>query len=576
MFITAVFFIAQLYALNYKRGETFSYHYKSDVKTVAANPVDGSKDVFIGFECQANFKVLLVSAKGAYLQMIMSQVTSTGRNCDQSSGLVQSQSLDTDFSNPIYFTQAPDGSITDVAAHKDDNENMVQMKVAVIYSLRTSVTPTQSGDFEQVKTIDPQGYHYEYVQSSTVGDQTMLTSHFTEEDVVFFRDEQLSYSDISIESSRTHQVSTDHVISSSSKMNIVFLPRNGKSNSQATEVSHIGQETLNGYVQGNTETISTFPYASAIEHQNSNEDYLPLVFLSQEFYRDRKFSEKPVVDSEIGVDGGIAENGSCFGATDYCYFFDETWTIGDPDCGVTIHSTGQVGTAKHCPLTTISPFYVDSHNVAESLVQGTATRAASLDLQLYVIRKRVSLLILQFQLFDKTYPISLMDSPCTDISEELDRETNGTKRRFSVCLFILTITLEISTQVTHSLSMEHNVCADNGEVMIRLIPRITQSLTASYSLDTILIKGGLDLQGIVSAYYNPTGYVSYNKCMIGFSIESVTDPYVTTFSGWIQLRKNLFGKWGSKQTHIFWKHSSGGKRELILKADFDANPTDSN
>jgi len=556
-------------SLSYKKGETFSYKYNSVVRTSAEQTSNADQSTLIDTSCVANFKVLMVSSAGAYIEMIVNKVATTVSNVETTEKTQEDEETEEYYSNPIYFVHLNDGAIDKVAASDEDSEDLISFKVGIIYSLQTAVVKP-SPDFEQVSVIDPQGSHFEFFQASTENDVTTIQSYYTEKDFVAFADENASSEYLTIGSSSSRQIVGDRIVSSQGQMTAVLNHVASTSNEDeedAITILSLGASELSGYAQGNTEEVE-FPYESVEEFMSNNIKYHEVESLNKETYRRRRPHPHKVTPEEEQLDTGY----SCPAGLDVCRGFDQSWTAGNSNCGLRFSASAVAGVSKGCVQASRS-YMAGAYADIDVLIVGFSIKAANAYAeygQMYgsPLRNAIELKVFGVTIYKKTFP--WID--CIDRSIDLINFSKDYSISYHVLVYIVDLKFSVGVTLGFSANLHYTACPQDLKASITLTPRASAKLHGGASASVAVARAGVEISGTIADYLDPTAYVDGNICRVGFYMYNNLEPVDVRLEGWYQTRTIKHWKitWGSKHTHTFWHHTWAAQRTKIIDVFYGA------
>ncbi|KAK2959534.1 putative lipid transport family protein [Blattamonas nauphoetae] len=91
------------------------------------------------------------------------------------------------FQRPLVFTLTKTGSILNVVKHKDDEDEMVELKMACANGLKTHVTGVKTSNADLI-AIDESGRHYTHLDQEETIDGTIVFESYSDDDMLNFRD----------------------------------------------------------------------------------------------------------------------------------------------------------------------------------------------------------------------------------------------------------------------------------------------------------------------------------------------------------------------------------------------------
>jgi len=569
--------LASTNALTYRKGETFSYQYKSNVKTVAIQEANDQEPILYDHTCQANFKVLLVSSKGAYIEMTINNVQSRVGNSESSEEGQHDEDSEVYYSNPLYFTHNTDGSIQDVIVHEDDSEEMRDLKVGIAYTLRSTIFQDGSEDeYQQASVIDPQGSHYEHFQTSVQDEATVVTSRYTEDDFIAFFDADLSAQNVSIDGNNVRTIVGDRIVASKISQS-VLLTKNVEAHSNDDEetpaqIYVYGDAEISGYAQGNdAEAEAEFPFESVEAFLNENTKYHTVPYLQVEFYMKRAYP--PVEETVPEIDGGHVV---CPGDLTVCRGFSIDHTLGNSNIGIRGALSAVAGVKTGCSAA-IRSYLVGAYADLDIKILGFTISAAHAyaeygQLNGSPTRNGIELQVFGVTFYKKTFP--WLD--CVDRTIQLGQYSKDHSLSYSIHVVVLTVKFSVGVAFSLSANLHYSICAQQLTASVSIIPRGAATAHADASASIVVARAGVTIKGTIAENFDPTAYIDGNQCRVGFYMYANTEPWDVRFVGWYQTRsikwKHWHPKitWSSKHEHVFWHHSSGGSRTKIIDVFYGA------
>eukprot|EP00770_Monocercomonoides_exilis_P005460 MONOS_5432.1-p1 / transcript=MONOS_5432.1 / gene=MONOS_5432 / organism=Monocercomonoides_exilis_PA203 / gene_product=unspecified product / transcript_product=unspecified product / location=Mono_scaffold00157:101515-103133(-) / protein_length=521 / sequence_SO=supercontig / SO=protein_coding / is_pseudo=false len=519
--------------------------------------------------------------------MTVNNVQGVVGNTESSENTVHDSDVDSDFSNPLYFTHLNDGTIQDVAADEDDSEDQVALKIGVAYALRTNIIAQSNSDYESVNVVDPQGSHFEYFQTESDGSSTIVNSHYTEDDFVAFLDEGLSAKNVSIDASNVRQIMNDRIVSSKSQTSINLYKDvdDVQSNDESAATMFVyGTTELNNFAMGNSEEVN-FEFQSPEEFMQANGHLVKVPYLNYAYYLNRRpeieEEEEDLIESDF-IDGKMA----CPGDTDVCRGFDKSYTFGNKNIGLKISASAVAAVKKGCKLDGPRSYIAGAYGDIDILILGKTFSAAHAYAeygQLYgsPTRNAIELSLFGHVFYQKSFP--WLD--CVDRTITLATWNKDLSFSYSIMVYVVKITFKAGVTFEFSASLHYSLCVQQLTASVQLIPRGKATAHAGAEASVAVAKAGITLSGSIAEHLDPTAYVDGNQCRVGFYMYANHEPYDVRFEGWWQLRTKIKVKvkwhgfktkvkiqwgWGSKHSKTFWHHSGGGSRSKLVDVYYQA------
>jgi len=613
MVLLLVLFVASLSSLSYKTGETFSYEYDSSVVTAATQSDQGEQSTTFTLRCIAKFKVLLASTTGTYIQMVLTNVRSTITMGEESEDGQHDDDSEKAFSNPIYFTHRPDGSIADVAAHEQDEEDVVNIKVGVLYALQTSLSQGSSQEYEQVAVIDPQGSHYEYVSSVAEDDILTITSHFSNDDFIGFVDEEADESDLILDGTSYRQICGGRVLESSGftvlQMNQPSYSDDEQSNEDESDpesdpesepepepfpmdepwpepedgpgepikdepvtITTVGTMKLGGYVQGNDEEVD-FPYATVDAFLNAVPTLRRVPHLHPSWYAHRTGRQPRKEEEE---EDELDMYSSCPGNINVCKGFDRSWSVGNSNVGLRLSASAVAGLRKGCSAS-VRSYIVGGKASINVLILGRSYTAASAIAEYGQVNGAAQRNKVELKVFGHVfYSKSFSNRKCAKTSIGLASFSKDFKFSYGVLVYVVHISFSVGIKFTLSANLVFTICPSSLKASASLVPKGTATLYGGATASVAVARAGVEIRGSITDYLDPTASVSGSSCKITFSLYNNVSPINAELVGWWQTRsvkmKGIIPQvtWGKRHEHVFWKHSWGGARKQIFSTSYGA------
>ncbi|KAH7827305.1 putative lipid transport family protein [Monocercomonoides exilis] len=566
---------SSIFALNYRVGETFGYSYNTVTKTLAVQSANEEESTQMSLSCDVKFKVLKVDSQGAYMEMTVSNVRGSTGNSVDSGAMLSDPDVQEDFSDPLYFTHRPDGTITGVIVSEDDEPDQVELKVGIAYALQTNTQTKSNSDYEAVSVISPQGMHLQYSSVEVEDDYVEINTHYTEEDFIEFLDSKLSVKDIALDASSNVRILNGKVATSTSQTSVNLNKQYYGSNDEAAVIYGEGTANLFNLRMGNSEEVD-FNYESPEAFLQANTNYKYVEYLTPSFYEDREHpeEEEDLEDDDI-TDGKMA----CPSQTDVCKGFDKSFTLGNKNLGLRMSASAVAAISKGCKPE-LRNYIAGSYANIDVLVLGKTYSAASAYAEYGQIggsptRNGVELKLFGLPIYSKSFP--WLD--CVDRTINLASKSKDISFSYFIMVYIVKITFSVGLTFQLSADLHYSLCAQQLTASVQLIPRGAATVHGGASASVVLAKAGIELSGTVAEHFDPTAYIDGNQCRVGFYMYANHEPYDARFIGYWQLRTKLKVKikwrgfktkvkitwgWGSKHSTTFWHHSGGGSRSKLV------------
>lgn len=579
MLLATFYLLTFASSLSYRKGDAFSYQYKANVDTSATKESEADRSILFGLSCQAQFRVNMVTSKGAYMEMTLSNViTSTG--ADKNSQSVDSaREIDEYYSRPVYFTHCSDGSIADVTVHEEDSEQMTKVKVGIVFALRTSFNPHANGDYAPISVVDTMGLHNEYVATEIYGGETHITSQYTEDDFIHFADQNMKKEDVAIDALARRTIAGDRIKKTESLIRVIFSPpTEDKKEDKYTVLTTNGIESLSGYQEGNAVEID-FPYETVEDFVEANPSMKILTAVTLTHYAQRSLPiyEAPSNNELESIDPNWSAYLTCNMSITYCVHHNHSFLIGDLDFGLQLFSSGTLGIAPQCrKAINVSPGMIGMTQNMTIISQGEKFRATEL-VFIYGRARTLTMSKLSLSLFgsviiDGSAPI---DNACTDKAHTDTVQFPETKKGTGVVRWIWVFIMELKYTKTHTVvyssKMDYSLCASTMINRVLFEPKVTFSAIASFEASIVLARAGFELNGTISDHWTPTVWNSFETCQSGFDVRHVQEPYKASLKLWYQLRtlKGLKLVWGTRNEATVWAKDEGAKEEVLCQHTYE-------
>jgi hypothetical protein len=475
------------------------------------------------------------------------------------------------FSLPLYFTQLTDGSIEDVAADENEDPELIDMKVAVLYALRTTITSTSSSEYEQVNVIDPQGSHYEYVRTTQEDGKIIVQSHYSGEDFIAFADEDLESDMLLLDGTHHREIINDRIVYSSSTMNIM-MNRAEMANNDEDSIALItsGSQELSNFMMGNSE--DDFEYDSVESFMNAKRRVKLVQKLKPSHYHRRTPKEKPVKIIDTELDGYTA----CPSGIDFCKGFDNSWNVGNNNAGLRFRVSATAGVKKGCTAASRS-YMVGAYANIDVLILGRTVSAAEAYAEYGQVngsplRNGIELKVFGHSFYKKSFP----NLDCISRSITLAKFSKDFSFSYTVVVYIVTIKFTVGITMGFSATLAWQVCPMDLKASITLTPSATATLHGGATASAGVARAGIEIRGTITDYLDPTAYVDGNLCRVGFSMYNNLTNTSVSLVGWWQIKTvkvkgiKISITWGSKHEHVFWKHNWPAVRSKILDVYYGA------
>lgn len=561
MFCILLAFFASVASFNYKEGEVFSYTYTSHVELSALENSPAANSNFFDFTCTAKFTVLSV-LNGVYLQMDLSDISGTvGGPSDNSSWQAQS-AVDELFSAPVYFRLKTDGSITDFVANTDDSEEILNVKIAVAFSIRTHLDLQESSDYTPATVIDGLGKHTEYSQLSSRANGRTVNTFFSDSDFIGFADRNVDSTVVAVDGQSSHIIDDGKILSATSTLTMVLNKKDAssRSNDDQVKIVSVGSYTLSGYKQISAGgSVGSVSVSKLLRSPN-----MALVPQLREAYYLHTFTAAASPSTSIISDDG------CPSPINFCRSVDQSWTVGNTNVGLVIHVWALVGVTLGCDEKYRS-YMAGAYGTIDLMILSKNITAVDAYIEYGQVngvakRNAVSLSLFGTSLYH--YDLPYLD--CITHTKNLGSFAKNFSLPYSVQVYIVTLTFSVKVGIALQADLTTKICVMQFNASVSIIPKATISLGGGAEASVAIAKAGIDLIGSVADHLDPTAYLDGNLCRVGFYANNVFEGLTASLTGWYQLFnlidliKNKNINFADKHYYPLWSYTIPGRTDKII------------
>lgn len=566
MIFSLIFLLVSSSVLSYKTGDTWSYAYNSVVDTIADQNGNAEQKTTFQISCNANFKVVSTNSNGAYVQMTINTVKSTVSTGPNTSPGQFDRDSEAYYARPMYFTLKNDGLIADVTGHVDDDEDVISLKAAVVYSMQTKSTDTASNDYLQVSLITPVGSHFSFFQSRQAQSKVTVTSHFSESDVKAFRDKNTNSRQLSLDQDSTHEIVGSDIITATSRMTVVSNRKTSLANGQDTDIKMItsGVSTLGSFRRLETVDTSDFLYDSVEAFLATSTEFKLVPYLQPSWYLNRETSEEE--EEPVPVEAG------CLGDVDFCKTFEHTWVVGNANIGLKIMAQASAGITKGCTNPNRS-YMAGAYAEIDVLILGKTIYAVKGHAEWGLmygqpLRNDVEVTLFGKQVYHKDLPWI----NCIDKTMTLGQFSKDFSFTYSVVVYIVTLNFEVGVGFNIRADFSYHVCPQNLRASVSLLPEAMATIHGGAYASVAVAKAGIEISGSIRDWLDPYAWVDGNVCEVGFKLYNNVDPVDVKLTGYYQIKtiKGFKISWGTRKEYIFWRYQWPGRRDKIVEISYSA------
>ncbi|KAK2962176.1 putative lipid transport family protein [Blattamonas nauphoetae] len=551
------FFIISAFAssLRYQVGNTYEYDYVSDNKIKATNSAGLEK--FQGFRTTAklHFTCTAFNSNRYIFELTASSVhIYNDENGKQTKIDHPSDNLETIFARPLVFTLSHTGTIEEASAHKDDSEDVVNVKTAMAETL--SAHFDENSNSAEHLVIDTQGKHYTHIEYTQSGSGYIADAFYRESDFINFRDSAADESGVIVDGSS--QTTFSNGIVKTVKSSVVY---NFASDPNGAEIEQGRVDMMTeGTVESTLKSVNSaqrmlaspdVPFQTLIGRYYQNNVVLP--FYSSSFYESRdSFAHIPEIDQ-----GGHAGEIECPSALNLCKGYEAGYSVGNSSFGLTAHAQVMAGTNKGCDNDARN-YFAGAEATVDLFILGKKYSALETHIEygyMYgsAARNNIEVNIFDKNVYRKTFP----DMPCVRSNINLANIHKSFPLKYTVHVYSLPVTFELAVDLGFTANVPYKYCLTDMSADISIVPTGTFAAFASVRTSLVVVKGGIKFTASVSETLDPMAWISGGKCSLGIKAASHTSPLACEFYGFYQIRtlKKPF-KWNAEKKYTFWKWSS--------------------
>jgi hypothetical protein len=564
----------------YYAGQTFSYKYHSLVTTTAERSGDKDQTQFQDISCIASFVCLATNSRGSYFKLVLSSLrTRIGVESEYD----ESTSDDSAeyYALPLYFVKLLDGTVTDVVSDPLDDEEGITLKTAVAQALQAQVPLDRTHSCvlidEPVLSIDSTGYHYQYASLEQFEDRELMTTFHTEDDYIGFMDERMDEEDVKVESETSTVLCGTAVLSSYSRLSVVFNRQESLSNSDDDVVQFVssGISELTDYATGNDESVD-FGYPNFEDFVNER-SLRPVPHLSPQWYKNRQSRAQKLLEKQasdfVELDRGVP---TCPGDIDFCKGFDNTWTVGNSNAGIRMHLSVMAGIKKGCSTASRS-YMAGAYASMDALIIGKTKNMVDAHCEYGQVngspmKNEIKLSLFGNTIYSKTFPY--LD--CIDRTIQLQKWNKEFKYSFTIVVYVVPISFYVALEISYDSKIQYTICPNGLKASMSFIPTVSLALSGGASASVAVAKAGIEVRGTISDFLDPTVYADGNLCRVGLSLYNNVSPITVGLYGYYQLRKvsikgfKISITWGKKHNLTIWSHQWPASRQKIFDQYFGA------
>ncbi|KAK2941693.1 putative lipid transport family protein [Blattamonas nauphoetae] len=542
-------------SLRYQVGNVYDYDYTSDNNILAADAAGREKyqgfrtTAKLHFTCKAfnnNRYVFELTASSVHIY--------NNENGKQTKVDDPSDNLETIFARPLVFTLTSTGTIEEASAHKDDTEDIVNVKTTMAETL--SIHFEENMNAADFIIVDGQGKHYTHIEYSESSTGLIADGFYRESDFINFRDPAADESGVIVDGTIQTTFANGIVKTTKNKVTYSFV---SDPNSPEIETGHVDMIT-EGLIESALKSVRNvrgmlvspdMPFQSLIGRHYQNHVIVP--FYSRSFYDSREsFAHTPEVDQ-----GGHAGEIECPSALNLCKGYEAGYSVGNSSFGLTAHAQVMAGTNKGCDNDARN-YFAGAEATVDLFILGKKYSALEAHIEygyMYgsAARNNIEVNIFDKNVYRKTFP----DMPCVRSNINLANIHKSFPVKYTVHVFSLPITFELGVDLGFTANVPYKYCLTDMSADISIVPVGEVAAFASVRTSLIVVKGGIKFTASVSETLDPMAWISGGKCSLGIKAASHTSPLACEFYGFYQIRtlKKPF-KWNAEKKYTFWKWSS--------------------
>lgn len=512
---TVLAIIANIFAFNYRKGETFSYHFHNSVETKTGVDDNVPYATTVTVDLNATFTVQNAVSDGVYVRMTLSNymVTITDENGTETIG--PDASIDEYLGKPLYFKLRKSGAITDVISSKEDTQEIVNMKLAVAFALRTNLEADLDADYQEATVIDPMGKHTEYTTVGRRGNSITVETYFSDSDFIGFSDKEVQKGELSIDSQSTHVIDNDKVTTASATTTVVLCKsttgdRDNEDDEESVKdipITITGTYLLSEYTEME-DSVENDEITSIAKFLSQNRGYGTVASLRDSFYTTSFSSLEKTVAG--------ASTSHCPSACNLCKSYSNGYTGGNKNLGFRASASAVVGVQSGCKAAKRS-YIIGAYANVDIYIHGHTISALSA----YAEYGQLNGSAQRNGLNAKLFGISVYDKKfdqlnCKSGSKSLYSNTKSHSFTYNIPVFCVTVQLTASVKFTLNASVSYKICPNQFNASATFKPSASVTLSGKASANAGIAKASLELSGTISDHLDPTAYVDGNKCRIGF------------------------------------------------------------
>ncbi|KAH7829696.1 putative lipid transport family protein [Monocercomonoides exilis] len=536
-FILNVLSLVSCSTLSYQKGASYVYNFNSDVAMTAQNVAGEEK--FQGFAVEAQLTILCTNVVSNSFSMSM-----TAKNVkvfDNENGKrveVKSRSgeLDKVFSRPLLFSLSETGVVSNVKAHKDDTTDIVDLKVAIISALQTTMPQNENAQLQTV--VDMDGKHYVHVDVEFSGASSVVTSSYTEQDFISFRDPNINKDKISLDGHDTTVISYGIINEITQLMSVTFSKKNVDA-----DADEAGNLAVFSDGKTNLKLVSSrrgVPITAVDESEYVEVDILSDSLYTSQFEALAHVKPTPPEDCPYGVE--------------FCKKYALNYWLGNTSIGINVGGSVVAGTNPGCHSETRN-FLVGAYANLDLWILNSKLELASAYVEYGYVngaaqRNALEVQVFSYSVYKKPFP----DMPCIRKSihvADLDKEFSY---KYVVHVSVVPIKFSVGVRVQFDANVPYELCAQTWFASIAFEPYARVSAFAEVGTEILIAKGGLRLEANIDEKLDPTAYISAGQCKVGMYANSHTGPFSARFVGHVAFRTCTKGcKWGLDREYVFWQ-----------------------
>lgn len=565
--------ISALFAFNYQPGDVFSYIYTSHVNTGATTDPTKKPESYFDFTCNATFTVMSLDADGAFLSLVVSNISGKVEGMGGKDDLLQYDEVDQYFANPLYFKLLPDGSIIDVVGSREDDTEVINVKTGIAFSLRTHLDEQPSDEYWTNKVVDVMGNHNEYSTITVSGASRTINTFFSEADFSAFVDRNLDSSDISLDV-KTQQVLTDGRVNQASSTSTVVLTKKATLNTVSRDDSEFqivvsGEYNLEHYTVmpsvkiGAADGINTVPQFLSYHRKYA---FIPQFRASyySAFKPAAPVSRTPIAEA------------TCPGSINFCKSVDKTWSAGNQNVGVSLHTWALAGVTLGCGAEHRS-YMAGAYATLDVVVLQKTLNVVDAFIEYGQVDGVAQRNALSVSLFGTSvYYKALPYLDCIQKTWTLGKYANTFKFPYSTQVYIVTLSFYVSVGVSLSAEVTTKICPMEFNANAVLVPRASLTLGGGAEASVKIFKIGVEFSGSTGDSLDPTVYVDGGLCRVGFKASNTFDGITAQLTGYYSIigsktnfnrRKIVYDK---SHDFVIWSHRWEGRTDTLIDVHWDA------